>query len=52
MHKGQADYDAERDQVLARRVLRISNADVRDDIEAVLARIASAAGEWTPNASG
>ncbi len=51
IHAAQADYDAERDEILARRglrVLRIANADVRDDIAAVVERIAAAT-EETPH---
>jgi len=45
VHDGRGDYDAERDQVLAGlgvRVLRIGNAEVRRDLEAVIDQIAAA----------
>lgn len=46
VHRAQAGYDAERDVVLKKRglrVLRITNEDVRHNLEDVLARIAQAA---------
>lgn len=45
IHEQQVEYDAERDQVLSRRglrLLRIKNEDVRDDIDSVLMRIGKA----------
>ena len=42
VHRQQADYDAERDRVLAARglrVVRISNEDARQDLDGVLARL-------------
>ncbi len=53
VHRAQVDCDAERDQVLALRglrVLRIPNEDVARDIDAVLARIAAAAAQPAPAA--
>ncbi len=44
-HAAQAEYDGERDRILAARglrVLRVSNEQVRDDLPGVLARIAAA----------
>ncbi len=46
VHAAQADYDLERDRILAQRglrVFRVSNADVQRDLPGVLARIAAAA---------
>ncbi len=46
IHAGQRTYDRERDRALAERgldVLRIPNGDVRQDIDAVLARIVDVA---------
>jgi very-short-patch-repair endonuclease len=43
IHEDQADYDAERDRVFAARdieVVRLTNAEVNNDIAAALARIA------------
>jgi len=51
VHKAQKEYDAQRDRALAQRglrVLRVSNEDVRRDMDAVLARIASLAAETPP----
>jgi very-short-patch-repair endonuclease len=45
IHAEQADYDVERDCVLAERdlrVLRVTNADVRNDLPGVLGRIREA----------
>ena len=42
VHRQQVEYDAERDRVLAARglqVMRVSNGEVRDDVEEVLERI-------------
>jgi very-short-patch-repair endonuclease len=42
VHDTQPDYDAERDEILAARdirILRVSNEDVRQDIDAVLTHI-------------
>ncbi|HMA36856.1 MAG TPA: DUF559 domain-containing protein [Chloroflexia bacterium] len=47
LHRQQADYDAERDQILAARglrVLRIANEEVRQNLADVLARIVTACG--------
>ena len=46
-HSQRADYDRERDQILARhglRVLRVSNEDVLQRLPVVLERITAAAG--------
>jgi len=48
VHRAQAEYDAERDRVLAGRglrVVRIPNEEVRHDIGAVLARITALAAQ-------
>ncbi len=48
IHEGQAEYDAERDRVFAARnlaVVRVSNAEVTNDLSAVLTRIAQACRE-------
>jgi very-short-patch-repair endonuclease len=53
VHAAQADYDLERDRILARRglrVLRVSNADVQRNLPEVLARIAAAAETPYPSA--
>ncbi len=45
IHRGQQEYDAERDQVLAShglRILRIPNDDIRRNLAGALARIADA----------
>lgn len=50
IHEKQAEYDAERDLILSARglqLLRIRNEEVRENIEAVLKRIAIACGEET-----
>ena len=50
-HAAQPHYDAERDAILAGhgfRVLRVPNAAVREDLEAVLRQIAAACGEDGP----
>jgi very-short-patch-repair endonuclease len=42
VHDSQPDYDAERDEILAARglrILRVSNEDVQRDVDAVLTRI-------------
>jgi len=57
VHAAQADYDVERDRVLARRglrVLRVSNAEVQRDLAGVLARIAAEAAtpHRPPNVGG
>lgn len=48
VHQEQWEYDAQRDQVLTARglrVLRIGNSEVRDNLVSVLARIAAACRE-------
>ncbi len=48
LHESQADYDAQRDQAIARRglqILRFTNEDVLDDIEEVLKAILNACRE-------
>jgi very-short-patch-repair endonuclease len=50
IHQQQADYDAERDQVLSARrlrLLRIKNEEVKQNLDRVLARIAKACSEET-----
>ena len=50
IHQRQADYDAERDQVLTAhglRVMRFKNEEVLRDLKSVLARIQAACGEKT-----
>jgi very-short-patch-repair endonuclease len=47
IHRAQAEYDEERDGILARRgiaVLRVSNEDVLDRVDFVLERIQAACG--------
>ena len=51
VHARQAGYDRERDRVLAARglrVLRFTNREVRTALAGVLARIAAACGDLTP----
>jgi very-short-patch-repair endonuclease len=46
IHRGSRDYDAEREEILAGRgvrVLRVSNEDVEGDLGAVLKKIGAAA---------
>jgi very-short-patch-repair endonuclease len=46
VHAGQADYDTARDQAIAAhglRVLRFTNAQIEDDLQAVLSTISSCA---------
>ena len=46
IHRGSRDYDAEREEILAGRgvrVLRVSNEDVEGDLGAVLKKIVAAA---------
>jgi very-short-patch-repair endonuclease len=50
IHQQQAEYDAERDQVLSARrlrLLRIKNEEVKQNLDRVLARIAKACSEET-----
>ncbi|HEY9633431.1 MAG TPA: DUF559 domain-containing protein [Coleofasciculaceae cyanobacterium] len=50
IHQQQAEYDAERDQVLSARgvrLLRIKNEQVRQNLDSVLARISQACCEET-----
>jgi very-short-patch-repair endonuclease len=50
IHQQQAEYDAERDQVLSTRglrLLRIKNEQVRQNLDSVLARISQACCEET-----
>jgi len=54
VHATRADADAQRDSILSRRgvrVLRISNDEVQQDMDSVLARIAAAAEQGTPDRS-
>ena len=48
IHAEQADYDAERDRILTARglhVFRVTNEDVREDLDGVLSRILAVCGE-------
>jgi very-short-patch-repair endonuclease len=55
IHDGQRAEDAERDQVLeagGRRVLRVTNGQVDDDLPGVLRRISAAARDGATSAGG
>ena len=52
VHEQQADYDAERDRILAARglrLLRIRNEDVHEDLDGVLKRITACARDVAPS---